>query len=95
MPSYSFRCARGCPVFSERHPITAPPDTAVCAQCGEPARRMIGSPALGAGRSAAMRAQDATRATADTPAVVDRVPPRTRGATPVSTNPLHRKLPRP
>ena len=45
---------------------------------------MIGSPALGAGRSAAMRAQDATRATADTPAVVDRVPPRTTFVSAVS-----------
>ncbi|MDY6998901.1 MAG: zinc ribbon domain-containing protein [Actinomycetota bacterium] len=95
MPSYGFRCGHGCPPFTEQHPITAPPDTVACVQCGQPARRLIGSPALSAGAGAGMRLQDATRATADRPAVVDRVPSRPGAGTPVSDNPLHRKLPRP
>ncbi|SEH67259.1 putative regulatory protein, FmdB family [Mycolicibacterium rutilum] len=95
MPLYKFRCAQGCPDFTEQHPISSPPDTAACVQCGQPARRMIGAPALGSGASSAMRLQDTTRATADTPAVVDRIPQRKRPPAPVSTNPLHRKLPRP
>lgn len=94
MPTYVFRCPDGCPDFSERHPMAGVPDTALCPACSEPARRMVGAPALGMGGSAAMRAQDRTRATADTPDVVTSLPP-SRRSTPVTTNPLHRKLPRP
>ncbi|WP_422743364.1 zinc ribbon domain-containing protein [Mycobacterium sp. WMMD1722] len=69
------------------------PDAIECPTCGGPARRMMAAPHLG---GAAMALQDATRATADRPAVVSSPPPagsavRRR----VSTNPLHRKLPRP
>ncbi|MGE2836810.1 zinc ribbon domain-containing protein [Mycobacterium sp. SMC-4] len=70
------------------------PDVVECPDCGGPARRMMAAPHLGAKGGAAMALHDATRATADRPAVVNAPPPTTR-ARPVSTNPLHRKLPRP
>ncbi|NVN52096.1 zinc ribbon domain-containing protein [Mycolicibacterium hippocampi] len=95
MPSYTFRCRQDCVDFVEQHPIAAPPDTAACPECGDPARRMIGKPALGAGGSSQMRLQDATRASAESPDVVTNIPAGNRRATRVSTNPLHRKLPRP
>ncbi|WP_159234341.1 FmdB family zinc ribbon protein [Mycolicibacterium vanbaalenii] len=95
MPSYTFRCQQDCADFVAQHPIAAPPETAVCPECGDSARRMIGKPALGVGRTSAMRLQDATRASADSPDVVTNLPAGSRRATPMSTNPLHRKLPRP
>ncbi len=72
---------------------TAPADTP-CPGCSGQARRRIGAPALGAGNSPGIRVQDATRATADSPDVV-RSLPASRRRVPVTTNPLHRKLPRP
>lgn len=83
--------------FLEHHPITSPPDGTDCPQCGARARRMIGSPALGVGRNAAMRLHDRTRATADTPDVVTGLPRATGQGTPrtpTTSNPLHQKLPR-
>jgi hypothetical protein len=56
---------------------------------------MIGAPALGVGRSAAMRLHERTSATADTPDVVTIAPPVQRPRTPVTRDPRHRQLPRP
>ncbi|MGE2728018.1 zinc ribbon domain-containing protein [Mycolicibacterium vaccae] len=70
------------------------PDVVDCPDCGGPARRMMAAPNLGAAGSA-MALQDATRATADRPGVVSAPPPATGPRRPVSTNPLHAKLPRP
>ncbi|AJW41821.1 hypothetical protein NY08_3814 [Rhodococcus sp. B7740] len=42
-----------------------------------------------------MKAHDASRATADTPAVVSSLPAAARSATRTTSNPLHRRLPRP
>nr|WP_306436833.1 MULTISPECIES: zinc ribbon domain-containing protein [unclassified Rhodococcus (in: high G+C Gram-positive bacteria)] len=72
----------------------APPQV-TCPDCGEAAPRQVSSPALGRGNSAAMKAHDASRATADTPAVVSSLPPAGRSATRTTSNPLHRRLPRP
>ncbi|SHV86718.1 regulatory protein, FmdB family protein [Mycobacteroides abscessus subsp. abscessus] len=94
VPTYVYRCGQGCPDFTEQHSMaTAPADTP-CPSCSGQARRRIGAPALGAGNSSGMRVQDATRATADRPDVVSSLPASRRRA-PVTTNPLHRKLPRP
>lgn len=96
MPTYVFRCPGECADFTERHSMASVPDVADCPGCATEARRIVGSPALGVGNSAGMRLQDATRATADRPQVVSSLPPRgARRATPVSTDPRHRKLPRP
>ncbi|MUL65648.1 hypothetical protein BOO86_14310 [Mycobacterium sp. CBMA 234] len=94
MPTYAFRCGQGCPDFTEQHPMAVVPDAAECPGCRQQARRRIGAPALGTGATTAMRLQDATRATADKPGVVRSLPQNAR-PTRVSTNPLHRKLPRP
>jgi hypothetical protein len=55
---------------------------------------MMATPRLGGTGGAAMALQDATRATADRPSVVAAPPPATRRRM-ISTNPLHRNLPRP
>lgn len=70
------------------------PDVIECPSCGGASRRMISSPNLGRGASTAMTLQDATRASADRPAVVAGPPPGGRRQK-VTTNPLHQKLPRP
>jgi hypothetical protein len=72
------------------------PDQIACPVCGSTARYMIGSPNLRAADSVAMALHDATRASADRPAVVSR-PPGTRRQSPRPTtaNPSHRALPRP
>jgi hypothetical protein len=76
------------------HSMHNRPDVVRCPDCGGSARRTMAAPHLGATGGAAMALQDATRATADRPAVVSTPPGATRRR-PVSANPLHRKLPRP
>ena len=61
---------------------------------GPASRALVASVGARCAEALAAQLQDATRATADAPTVVDRVPENTR-PTPVSTNPVHRKLPRP
>jgi putative FmdB family regulatory protein len=95
MPTYVFRCEQGCPDLTERHAMAEVPDGLACPNCGATARRTVGAPALGIGRSAAMRLQDRTRATADRPDVITAIPPTQRKGAAVTTNPLHRRLPRP
>ncbi len=96
MVLYVFRCESGCGTTQQMHSMQSRPDVVSCPDCGGSARRMISAPHLGSTGSAAMALQDATRATADRPAVVD-TPPSSPGTRrrPVSANPLHRKLPRP
>jgi hypothetical protein len=76
------------------HSMHSRPDVVECPHCGGSARRMMAAPNLGTG-GAAMALQDATRATADRPAVVSAPPTATTRRRPVSANPLHRTLPRP
>ncbi|MGE2691985.1 zinc ribbon domain-containing protein [Mycolicibacterium pulveris] len=70
------------------------PDVVECPQCLGEARRRIATPHLARADSTAMALHDATRATADRPAVVTAPPPPPRRQK-FTTNPLHRKLPRP
>jgi hypothetical protein len=79
------------------HSMHSRPDVVCCPECGGSARRTMAAPHLGSTGGAAMALQDATRATADRPAVVSTPPAATPSLhrRPVSTNPLHRKLPRP
>ncbi|OZD79549.1 hypothetical protein CH296_10310 [Rhodococcus sp. 14-2496-1d] len=95
VPTYSFRCARRCAPVEQRFSMADAPSEVTCPECGDAAARQISSPALGRGNSAAMKAHDASRATADTPAVVSSLPPAGRSATRTTSNPLHRRLPRP
>ncbi|MCG7593696.1 zinc ribbon domain-containing protein [Mycobacterium sp. PSTR-4-N] len=90
---YAFRCTSGCGTTQQMHPMDSRPDEVDCPTCRGPARRMISAPHLGSG-GAAMALHDATRATADRPAVVSSPTARTSGRR-VSTNPRHQNLPRP
>ncbi|OZE82694.1 hypothetical protein CH305_09150 [Rhodococcus sp. 15-649-2-2] len=95
VPTYSFRCAQRCAPVEQRFTMADVPGEVPCPDCGEAAARQIYSPALGRGNSAAMKAHDASRATADKPAVVSSLPAAGRSATRTTSNPLHRRLPRP
>lgn len=99
VPTYVFRCSspscRTGGTFEQHHPMATVPDAAPCTSCGEPATRTVTSPALGRGNSSIVKAHDAARASAESPAVVSSLPGRGRAGTPTTSNPLHRKLPRP
>ncbi|MEH3154120.1 MAG: zinc ribbon domain-containing protein [Gordonia paraffinivorans] len=93
MPLYVFRCPT-CPDVDRAFTMAAVPDEIDCATCGAAARRVITTVAAGADPTAT-RLLDATGATADRPAVVSAIPGRTRPARRVTTDPRHRRLPRP
>ncbi|WP_346772342.1 FmdB family zinc ribbon protein [Rhodococcoides fascians] len=95
VPTYSFRCTQRCEPVEQRFSMADVPSQVTCPECGETAARRISSPALGRGNSAAMKAHDASRATADSPTVVTSIPQQGRAASPTTSNPLHRRLPRP
>nr|WP_198344369.1 zinc ribbon domain-containing protein [Mycobacterium dioxanotrophicus] len=94
MVLYVFRCDSGCGTTERRFAMNARPDVIDCPSCSGAARRMMSSPNLGRADKSAMALQDATRATADHPAVVSSPSPSLRRQK-VSRNPLHQKLPRP
>ncbi|GGC78250.1 hypothetical protein GCM10011512_00990 [Tersicoccus solisilvae] len=94
VPSYDFRCDEH-GVSTERHSMSTVPTTSVCPVCALPTRRVFTAPALGHGGSAAMRAIDATKQTADSPSVVSAVPRDRKPPRPVSRDPRHSRLPRP
>lgn len=95
IPLYQFRCAQ-CGPFDRSYSMTAVPDAADCPHCAGAARRQITAPRLGHGASTPMRLLDATARSASEPAVVHGPRPGARRTTQqVTTNPLHRKLPRP
>ncbi|WP_203236531.1 FmdB family zinc ribbon protein [Nocardia panacis] len=92
MPTYHFRC-EGCGSFEAGYAMAEVPATAPCPTCAGASRRGFGGGALLHTGSAASRLLEATARTASEPRVVN-APPPGRG-TPVTRNPLHRKLPRP
>lgn len=97
MPLYDYRCPTG-EVFEAFFTIADKPDTLDCPSCGQSAASML--PAIGPSKlnSPHMRVLDATNATAERPQVVNSVAgtrATQRQPTAYSTNPLHRKLPRP
>ncbi|GAA4815308.1 FmdB family zinc ribbon protein [Tomitella cavernea] len=96
MPVYEFRCPV-CGPFDALHTMAAVPDADLCPACGAASCRSITAPALGRDGSAPMRLLDAAARSASEPAVVSETAPgrRRTAGTPVSTNPLHRRLPRP
>ncbi|TWS25158.1 zinc ribbon domain-containing protein [Tsukamurella sputi] len=93
MPTYEFRCS-SCGPFDAVFSMRDVPATTAC-RCGAPARRGITAPRLGAGASGAMKLLDATKATAERPAVVGAPAGRPRGGGGAPSNPLHARLPRP
>jgi hypothetical protein len=75
------------------YPMADRPDAVECPTCSGLARRTMAAPHLGRGGGTAMALQDATRATADRPAVVSAPAPAGRRQK-ITTNPLHQSLPR-
>ncbi|BDD83108.1 hypothetical protein TPB0596_28710 [Tsukamurella pulmonis] len=92
MPTYEFRCS-GCGPFDAVFSMREVPATTPC-RCGAPARRGISAPRLGTGATGAMRLLDATKATAERPAVVSGPPGRSGGGG-APSDPRHARLPRP
>ncbi|WP_328799486.1 zinc ribbon domain-containing protein [Rhodococcus sp. T7] len=96
MPLYEFRCAADCGPFERSFPMADVPRSITCPGCEGDAARLVSSPRLGHGSSSAMQLLDATKRSAHEPAVVAGPPPRAAtGRSPVTNNPLHRRLPRP
>jgi putative FmdB family regulatory protein len=96
MPVYEYRCQQ-CPVFEVIRPMASVADVESCPQCGGPARRKISAANLSRTSSAAFRLLDSTQRSAAEPTVVSgQLPPSgTKRVQPFTSNPLHRKLPRP
>lgn len=93
MALYEFRCECGT-LIERSYPMGAAPSTLATECCEGPARRVFTAPRLGRTNDPAYRAIDATKRSAHEPAVVRSTPPSGRRA-PVSTDPRHRRLPRP
>ena len=95
MATYQYRCTDGS-LFEASHPIGEAPDALPCPSCGEPSRRLISAPHLSRAGSPAFRLIDAANRSAAEPETVNsRIPGSSRRVQPYSSNPLHRKLPRP
>ena len=95
MPLYGFRCDQGCGDTERAYSLAAVPDRIDCSGWGAVARRRFDSIAVSHRDSVAMRLHDATAATAQSPRVTSWIPSSGRGRRPVSTDPRHRRLPRP
>jgi putative FmdB family regulatory protein len=93
MPSYEYRCG-DCGSFTVHRSMQDVTPTVACPTCGCPARRMYTAPHTRRTAPALRRALDAQEASRHEPPVVGAIPPRT-GRRNVTTNPLHRRLPRP
>lgn len=92
MASYEYGC-EGCGPFTLRAPIGTAAQQAACPACGGEARRVFSAPMVRQMPSALSRAVRRGEATASTPAVVDRVPPR-GGRGPAAPSPALGGLPR-
>jgi putative FmdB family regulatory protein len=93
VPTYSYRCA-DCGAFDVRCAIAERTREQHCPQCGRPATRLITAPALRGLAGAVRGALEASERSADAPEVVTSLP-RSRRATPITTDPRHLMLPRP
>lgn len=93
MALYVYRCM-SCGDTARSFPMATAPDAVRCPGCSESARRVFGIAGMSRGSSARMRLLDATHRSASEPSVVSALP-HVRCPAPVTSNPLHRKLPRP
>jgi len=92
---YAYRCP-GCPEFEASFPMGQAPSSTACPQCAQPAPRRLSVPRLATGSTAARRLVESTQRSAEQPDVVRALPTRGGSRPPThSTNPLHRRLPRP
>ena len=96
MPIYEYRCTR-CEVYEITRAMGAAPAEDTCPTCGQPSRRKISAPHVPRTGTAAFQLIDSTARSASEPHVVSGALPSTgKGAAPIyTTNPLHKKLPRP
>ena len=96
MALYEFACPECAPVEAF-FPMGAAPESVECPACGGRAERVVSAPRLSIAGTSAFKLVDAAARSAHEPRVVSGpVPPSGRKpAAPVTTNPLHRKLPRP
>ena len=96
MALYEFACA-GCPPIEAIYPMGCAPDSIVCPDCGGQADRQISAPRLSIAGTSAFKLIDAAKKSAHEPQVVRGSLPQSarRRVTPTTSNPLHRKLPRP
>lgn len=95
MPLYTFKCPSG-DQFDAHYSMADVPETLHCPECAQPARRIITGVRLGRTGSAAFQLMDRTSRSAHEPEVVTGLPASQRsGPQPVTTNPLHQKLPKP
>ncbi|ORB54211.1 hypothetical protein BST43_16920 [Mycobacteroides saopaulense] len=93
MALYAYRCV-SCGDASRNFPMATAPDEVPCAGCTEPARRVFGIAGMCRGPSSRRDLLDSTHRSASEPRVVSALPGARRPVT-VTSNPLHRKLPRP
>jgi putative FmdB family regulatory protein len=93
VPTYGYACAT-CGAFDLVRPMAEAGDVGLCPGCGEPGRRVFGSPAVRSLDPALVRAVDASARTAEAPGVVDRLPSSRRGPR-YTADPRHLRLPRP
>lgn len=95
MATYEYRCSDGSR-FEASHPIGEAPDTLSCPLCGEPSSRVFSAPHLSRAGSPAFRLiESADRSSSEPEVVNSRIPGTPRRAQPYTSNPLHRRLPRP
>lgn len=94
MPTYVYRC-RDCGDTQQSFSMKEKPDSIPCPGCSATAPSVFTPPHLGAGSTTAHKLMDATKKTAEAPAVVSHIPGSTRAPRPVSRDPRHAKLPRP
>ena len=96
MPTYEYRCP-DCADFDLVFEMRSVPDSVTCPACAGTARRRMSAPRISAAGSAAYRLIDSTKRSAHEPMVVNSPGPGQRsGPTQrYTSNPLHRKLPRP
>lgn len=95
MSTYQYRCARhghtDVPL-----PFGSATPTRACPTCGAEMARVYTAPMLGLAARGVVAAIDATRASAESPAVVTGLPGAGRRRTPTApANPALRRLPRP
>lgn len=96
MALYEFACP-GCAPVEAFFPMGAAPDCVECPECGGRAERIISAPRLSIAGTSAFKLIDAAKQSACEPKVVSGSIPGSgrKGAASITTNPLHRKLPRP
>ena len=93
MPLYSYRCP-DCGDFDVSLGMGEAVGSLSCPGCGSVSRRRFTAPNLSSATGSAYRLIEGTERSASEPAVVG-PPQANRAGARVSTNPLHRKLPRP